>query len=165
MPWPAEPTTPGPDPETGTTGRKRPARRRLAALAVALAVAGVALLAVFWAPLRRQVLLSTTRRPTPYTELYFDASASLPATVVPGGSYPVSFTVVNHQGRTTGYRAVATLRYDDMTVPLGTFGLRLGDGGRGTRSVSFSPPSAHTTYELTIDLGAGRTIRWRVPAP
>ena len=141
-------------------------RRRILLVSAALAVlAALVVLALTWAPLRRQVLLSVSQRPTPYAELYFTDFSALPAAVHPGSSYAVPYTVVSHEGRTEDLTVTAVATYDGRATPIGTRTLRLRDGGRGRGTFVFTPPEAHTVYRVVIGLPGGQSISWRITAP
>lgn len=151
-----------PTPERGARNRRRILLVGGAALA---AIVAVVVLAATWAPLRRQVLLSVSQRPTPYAELYFSDFSALPATVEPGRSYAVPYTIVSHEGRTEDMTVSAVTISDGTTTPIGSRTVRLRDGGRVSGAFLFTPPQPHAIYRVVISLPGGQSISWRISAP
>lgn len=143
-------------------------RRTLVICSLTAAVAVVAaltVLAVSWAPLRSQILLSVTKRPAPYTELYFTDFAALPRLVYPGHTYQVPYTVVGHDERAKTVTATGTVQAGSRHLSLGRQTLRFGPGGRVAGSFDFSPPVRYAVYYVEVTLSGGPHIQWRVVAP
>jgi hypothetical protein len=139
------------------------------AAAVALVVLGVLATALLtlglgWGPARAQLLASTTRRPTPYTELYFADFHALPVVAQPGRTYPFAFVVTNHTGRFADYQVTAQAAAGGHSAVLGRMTIGLADGARAERTVPFIP-APHNRYVLTIRLGNGEAIHWAVIVP
>ena len=84
--------------EVRAEGRSSPwGPARFIGLAVPV-VMGVAMIAAFhtWPWFHNQVLESASRRPTPFTELYFSAPADLPTHLNLNQPSRFSFMIVNH---------------------------------------------------------------------
>jgi hypothetical protein len=139
--------------------------RRTIALLVAFVGIAVAITAMTWRPVKSQLLLSTTRRPTPFTELSFDDVGTLPRTVRPGMTYALPFSITNRTGADTTYRVATEMRYDGRATSLATEQIPVAAGASIRRTVSFSPPDPNRTYEIVVALDNGELIRWRALAP
>lgn len=132
--------------------------------ALVVLAASILTVAFGWGPARNQVLVSTTRRPTPYTELYFADFHALPVVAQPSRSYPFAFVVANHTGRFVDYRVTAQAAAGSRSVVLTEMTIGLDDGARAERTVPFTP-APHNRYVVTISLGNGEAIHWAVIAP
>jgi hypothetical protein len=130
-------------------------------VAVAATLATAIGVAVWRTPtLRHQVLLSTTRQVTPYTELYFasPAEAANPGLARVQG---VPFVVANRTGRAH--------RYDVSVGIAGEFGatqvehrpVELADGGQVVDLPSFVPPAG--PYAVTVTVDGTESIHLFVP--
>jgi hypothetical protein len=121
-----------------TTGRRR------AALVVACA-AVVVVVALLASPAgQRQLALSFTRQPTPFTELYFTADPPV-STTTP--RHPtLSFTLANHETAATTYTWVVTV------VPTADRG-----AGVSTRGTVTLPVGSTRVVETPVTLPSG----WR----
>jgi hypothetical protein len=62
------------------------------------------------AGVRRQLLLSFTRQPDNFAELYFPSPSALPTSFTPGQPLPVEFGLTNDSASTQRYRYVVTAR-------------------------------------------------------
>lgn len=131
---------------------------------LALLVAALLTVGLRWGPARAQVLASTTRRPTPYTELFFSDFHALPVVAQAGQSYPFAFVVVNHTGHFEDYVVTTRVTAGSRSAVLGKMTVGVADGGRAERTVAFAP-APHNRYVVTISLGNGEAIHWAVIAP
>lgn len=96
-------------PPAGDTDRPRPGRTwGYLAVGILVVVAG-SLAALFSSALRHQVDISLKRQPAPYASLYFTSPATLPSDLPTDKSYPVSFTVANHDVDRRSFRYEVTL--------------------------------------------------------
>lgn len=116
------------------------------------------------APLRRQVLLSVTKRPAPYWEIFFTDYAALPGRVTIGSTYEVAFTVVGHaEPKSAEVSAALTSPVASEALPVER--VSLGSAGRGQGRVAFVAPSGGTAYRLVIAVVGGPSISWLIPTP
>jgi hypothetical protein len=145
---------------------RRPARRRRWATltAVAAALGALAWAAAVWAPLHRQLMLSVSQRPTPYTEMYFTDFAGLPPTIRPDVVYQVPFTLVAHDGASHQVPVTAMLDAGAQSRTLGREVVQIGSSGTAQATFSVEVPRAEVTYTLVISLSSGQSIQWRVAA-
>jgi hypothetical protein len=103
-----------PDCPSASPTRPRRSHRRLLggiALLVALGVAGTAV--VGSATVRRQLLLSFTRQPDNFAELYFPSPNTLPTSFEPGRPLPVEFGLTNDSGSAQAYTYVVVAEARD----------------------------------------------------
>jgi hypothetical protein len=70
-------------------------------------VTALLVVATFLSPwVRHEWALSLGRQNTPYTQLGFNDAAALPATPVRGKSIPISFVIINDEGKQVSYQYV-----------------------------------------------------------
>jgi hypothetical protein len=103
---------------------------------------------------RHQVALSIARQPEKYTELYLSADRRPQVSPSPDGEViSVSFTVVNHEGRTTEYPYSVRL-VDPSEAPVARAGgsLEVGDGSAVTTTVAVGVPASATWSAVEVDL-------------
>ena len=78
--------------------------RRLIAVLLVMIIVGVGVVAVGTsAAVRRQLLLSFTRQPDDFAELYFPSPSTLPTTFVPGRPLAIEFGLTNDSDATRNY--------------------------------------------------------------
>lgn len=135
-------------------GRPSPrGRGRLIGFTVAVVV-GIAVFVGFqispW--FHDQVLESVSRRPTPFTELYFSVPPALPKHLDPDRPNRFSFVIVNHEGRAVDYAAEVVLRGPRGDVPLGTEPVRVLSGRSFEQAVQFLPDQRGAEYLVTVRL-------------
>ena len=118
----------------GNESRRGNTRRR-AGIAVGLAVLllAAALAAAFPRELKHQWELSVVRQPTPYTQLYFTAPASIPSSLVAGQKNTFDFTIENDEGRAYRYTYVVTLQ-DSRARQVSKETVTVNSGARARRS-------------------------------
>jgi len=126
-------------------------KRRLwavvAILAVVLLVGGLLTQSGF----RHQVLLSISRRTTPFTELYFTDYEDLPKALPAGGAETIGFTIANHMGEDSIYDVVVTAAASGGVTTVGRMQLAVRNGDSAVESAEFVP-SASGTYEVVVQL-------------
>jgi hypothetical protein len=130
-------------------------------LAMSLTV-GAFIVALSSSDVRMQIVKSTTRQPTPFTELYFTNAQSLPKDLRGEGPFTFQFTIANHEGRVVGYSYLVTAADTGGTTPI-THGAVVIESGQSTPlPVSFVPARIDTTYLVTVQLvGRPETIHFR----
>jgi hypothetical protein len=74
-----------------------------------LVVAAAIVVALFSGTLRHQIDLSVKRQPESYASLYFTSPGALPSDLPTEQSYPVAFTVANHDVQQRLFRYEITL--------------------------------------------------------
>lgn len=131
--------------------------RRLATLTVSyliamVLVADLGALAAS-AEFRREVLLSTTRRPPAFSELAFSDPLELPAAIAYGAPLKVQFTIANRTGNATGYRVTVSDITPQGTITVSDARLRVLAGDRTELTVSFTPTA---TGQHRVVVAAGR---------
>jgi hypothetical protein len=135
--------------------------RALLILAASLAV-GAFVVGLSSSDFRMQVVNSTTRQPTSFTELYFTNARSLPKDLRGEGPFTFQFTIANHEGRGVDYSYLVTAADTGGITPI-TRGALVVESGQSTPlSVSFVPGRIDTIYLVTVQLvGRPETIRFR----
>ena len=117
---PTEPEPSDQGPRTSPSARPRRTRRRhLVPVAVVVAVIGLGVTAVTTSSaVRRQLLLSFTRQPDDFAELYFPSPSALPTSFIPGQPLLVHFGLTNDSDstRTFGYVVVVGARNGHTAV-------------------------------------------------
>jgi hypothetical protein len=127
-------------------------RVALFAVAAVLVLGGLTALAWGSAAVRRQISLSVTRQPTPFTELYFTDHTNLPAFLSTSYTNEFAFTIGNHEGEALSYPYVVTAKSSQATTTLATGTVKV-DSGRSVRvPVSFLAPEPATQYVITVQL-------------
>ena len=122
------------------------------AIAAVLAISGLTALAWGSPAVRRQISLSVTRQPTPFTELYFTDHTNLPAFLSTSYTNEFAFTIGNHEGKALSYPYVVTAKSSHGTTALATGTVNV-DAGRLVRVlVSFLAPEPATQYVITVQL-------------
>src|SRR5579862_4891959 len=105
----ANPRGADPDPEAAEAHKASRAsvpRRWVTALVATFVVAALAIALLTQPSVRRQVMLSISRRPTPFTELYFTDYDGLPKNLPAGGAETIGFAVANHESGDRDYNVV-----------------------------------------------------------
>ena len=127
---------------------------RVALVAIAVVLALVGLTAFAWRSpaVRRQISLSVTRQPTPFTELYFTDHTNLPAILSTSDSNQFAFTIGNHEGKALSYPYVVTAQSSHGTTTLATGTVDVDAGRSVPVPVSFLAPEATTQYVITVQL-------------
>lgn len=145
--------------------RRRRGARLTAVLLVAEILAALGGLCAMWKPLRDQILLSTTRRPVPMTELFFPAPGRLPSSLDAGASYSVTFSVTNDSDQARTYRPIATAQWAVGREILLRTTLDIAAGRTDSATVSFTPPgqAAGHVYLVTVLVSPTDTIRFGAP--
>jgi hypothetical protein len=111
---------------------------------------------------RMQVVNSTTRQPTLFTELYFTNARYLPKDLRGEGPFTFQFTIANHEGRVVGYTYLVTAADTGGTTPITRSAVVVESGQSTSLPVSFVPARIHTTYVVTVQLvGRSETIHFR----
>jgi hypothetical protein len=129
-------------------------KHRLVLVAIAAVLAVVGLTAFAWRSpaVRRQISLSVTRQPTPFTELSFMDHTNLPAFLSTSYTNEFAFTIGNHEGKAVSYPYVVTAKSSHGTTALATGTVNV-DSGRSVRvPVSFLAPEPATQYVITVQL-------------
>ena len=152
---------PGGAPPGPPLERRRGRWLRPVAVAAALAVA----FAAAWSlspGFRREVLLSVTRQPTPFVELYFADDPPEKGQRTAGELVPVDFVIVNHDGRDVTYHWDVTVS-DGLTSVVRDRGATVvPDGQTVPVRARVVLPEAHRTYAVIVALDAGaQTIHRR----
>lgn len=149
--------------EVRAEGRSSPrSPARLIGLAVPVVV-GVAIFVAFhtWPWFHSQVLESVSRRPTPFTEVYFSAPANLPKHLDLDQPSRFSFVIVNHDEGAVDYVADVVLHGPRGAVPLAADHVRLLSGRSSEQVVQFRPDQRDSAYVVTVQLrGRAETIRF-----
>lgn len=148
-----------------------PPRRRLTwkvALAVALTVIGIVGIFGICFPnqFKRQFDISVTRQPTPYTQLFFASSTTLPKELQVNRANSVKFTVVNNEGHaaTYHYTVTMTVKQDQKIAGQGSF--TLGDNQSTTQTAVVKPTSRKSQYLIKIALdGTNNFIQFYASTP
>lgn len=86
------------------------------------------------------------------TELYFTDYGAMPRTVDPGKSYPVEFTIANHEGGDRTYTYTAAVIEDGVTSPITTEKVTIRDGRDVQRRVYFTPSQPGRKVRVVIEL-------------
>lgn len=132
---------------------------------VAVACVAVAVGAALWLwqlpGFRRQVALSTTHQPIPFTELYFTDPNTLPKHLLSGQPNMFNFTIANHEAKTVTYTYVVTAQTPFGTSEVTRDQVTIADGARRVVTVESVPPVAGITYLITVHLvGRSETIHF-----
>jgi hypothetical protein len=127
-------------------------RVALVAIAAVLALAGLTAFAWGSPAVRRQISLSVTRQPTPFTELYFTDHTNLPAFLSTSYTNAFAFTIGNHEGKALSYPYVVTAKSDNGVATLATGTVKVGSGRSVRVQVSFLAPEPATQYVITVQL-------------
>ena len=127
---------------------------RVALVAIAVVLALVGLTAFAWRSpaVRRQISLSVTRQPTPFTELYFTDHTNLPAILSTSDSNQFAFMIGNHEGKALSYPYVVTAKSSHGTTVLVTGRVNVGSGRSVRVPVSFLASEPATQYVITVQL-------------
>lgn len=136
----------------GNESRRRNTLRR-AGIAVGLAVLLLvaALGAAFPKQLKHQWELSAVRQPTPYTQLYFTAPASIPSILVAGQPNTFDFTIENDEGHAYRYTYVITLE-DSRAQQVSKETVSVNSGERVTRAVTVQPTDKKSRYLVSVTI-------------
>jgi hypothetical protein len=134
---------------------------RWVALAAACTVA-IALGIAFPHQIAHQIALSTTREPTPFTELYFSDPNSLPRLLSISRPNIFGFTVVNHEGRSATYSYVVTLASSHGASSIAHGRVDVKDNEHDTIVISMGSIRRATQYSITVSLlGRSEAIWFR----
>lgn len=148
------------DPELADTNpagneSRRWDRRRRAGITVGLAVLLlllVAIAAAFPRQLKHQWELSVVRQPTPYTQLYFTAPASIPSVLAAGQQNTFDFTIENDEGRAYRYTYVVTLQDSRARQQVSKETVMVNSGERVTRAVTVDPTDKESRYLVSVTI-------------
>jgi Protein of unknown function (DUF1616) len=141
--------------EIGTAGSepRRSDTRRRAGLVVGLVVL-LLLVAAIGAAFPRQIKhqweLSVVRQPTPYTQLYFTAPASIPSVLAAGQQNTFDFTIENDEGRAYRYTYVVTLEDSRARQQVSKETVMVNSGERVTRAVTVVPTDKESRYLVSV---------------
>jgi len=127
-------------------------------LVALLLLGNVTALVRTWPPLRRQVLMSVSQQPTPFTELYFSDPATLVSGLVGRAPQSIGYTVVNHTGAYRNYEVTVSLVSAGTTRVLARSSLGLAEGATARRSVIVGPGVPGTAAMLEVSIGSGEEI-------
>jgi hypothetical protein len=148
-----------------------PPRRRLtwkvawAGAAIFIALAGI-LAIVFPTQFKHQFAISVTRQPTPYTQLFFANSTTLPRELSLNRPNDVKFTVVNNEGRAATYHYTVTMAVGNQAKIAGQGSFALGDNQSITQTAVIKPSSRRSQYLVKITLdGTGSFIQFYASTP
>ncbi|MDO8736777.1 MAG: DUF1616 domain-containing protein [Thermoleophilia bacterium] len=87
-----------------------------------------------------------------FTELYFTDYEEMPKFVEVGRSYPVGFTIVNHENRGEAYEYRATAVEGSLATVLETASLYLNNEEKAERQIVFTPSKTGEKSKLVIEL-------------
>ena len=142
-------------PAPGRPGRPRrrgggrgQARRWALALVAGLALAG----SVISPAARHQWALALIRQPDTYTALSFGRAWALPAAASRGQPLPVSFTIVNHEGRALRYRYVLAAIGARRSLVLATAARTIPAGRAWSVSARIRPDCAGSPCRVQVSL-------------
>jgi hypothetical protein len=114
------------------------------------------------ADVRQSVALATSRRPNPFTQLYFVDPVHLPRYTA-GQPNQFAYRITNNQPDTSTYTAHVTLTQDNKTTLLRTDTMTIGPGNSADITVNFTPQSNAKPYTVTVALPARQQqIRFQV---
>lgn len=111
---------------------------------------------------RRQVDLSVTHRPEPFTALYFTHSRDLSQLVSLGQPYLVEVTVADHDGAPPHHVLVVEVSAGGLTIPVAERTFNLARNGHEDEAFDFVLPRPHVLYDLVFTLDNTEHLRWRV---
>jgi len=121
---------------------------------VVAAVVAVAVLVGFesstW--VHGQILESASRRPTPFTELYFSDHGRLPKDLALDQPSSFTFVVVNHEPSAVDYTPLVVLHGPGGEVPLPTDTMRVASGRSADQAVHFVVDQPGARYVVTVQL-------------
>ncbi len=129
--------------------------RRRAGITVGLAVLlllVVAIVAAFPRQIKHQWELSVVRQPTPYTQLYFTAPASIPRVLAVGQQNTFDFTIENDEGRASRYTYVVTLEDSRARQQVSKETVMVNSGERVTRAVTVDPTDKASRYLVSVTI-------------
>jgi len=132
-----------------------------AGVVVVVVVVAIALLTQ--PAVRRQLMLSISRRPTPFSELSFTDYADLPKALPAGGAEAISFTVANHTSTAQDYQVAVTAQTAGAATTVATMRVAVANRASVARSAEFLPP-APGTYEIVVQLVGIEEIHYTVVA-
>ena len=138
-------------------------RRRRIVVTAAVLTAFVAFgdVAVLWQPLGDQVLLSVTRRPTPFTEVFLSNNPPRARARRVGTSYAFSYVVHNASSERRRYRPDVRIRSGGQAQAIPQPVAVIGPGRTGIASVTFTPTEAARGSLLVVTVRVDRrTIRF-----
>ncbi|MCL6105738.1 MAG: DUF1616 domain-containing protein [Actinobacteria bacterium] len=93
-----------------------------------------------------------TKEPDPLTELYFVNYKSMPKFLDAGKSYPIDFTVVNHENQNHRYSYRVTAYEGSKTTLLAAGYIFLKDGGQVRKELWFTPTTRGAQDEIVVKL-------------
>lgn len=102
--------------------------------------------------IRHAVVLATTAKPEPFTELYFEDHSNLPRTIEKYKQYSFSFTIHNLESRDVEYPYIVYLQTDSEKTILDSGRLTLQNDEYRSQEEHFGPlrsPRAEIVVELT----------------
>ena len=107
---PARPGGPVASVDTPTRKGRRRRGRIVLGLAIVIVVGMAVVTSGTSTAVRRQLLLSFTRQPDNFAELYFPSPGTLPTSFVPGQPFSIAFALTNDSDVTRSYAYVVTAR-------------------------------------------------------
>jgi hypothetical protein len=116
-------------------------------------VAAVLILATLLSPwVRNEWALSLGRRDSSYTQLGFTDAAALPATIARGKSVPVSFVVINDEGKNMSYEYVVQSGSGSKLETLKTATKDLTSGESWDVRITVVPKCADSDCRIKVSL-------------
>jgi hypothetical protein len=112
--------------------------------------------------IHRTFQTATTHQPENFTELYFTDYNSLHHTLTAGKSYPVTFTVTNHESKTFTYvyQTVMTANHTKVTSKPVTVTVKDGQSFHGTTHIIARQPNDHVELVVRV-LNKNLTIHYK----
>lgn len=138
------------------------ARWRLAAAiaAACVVVIGVFVL-IFPKQVEHQLAISVVRQQTPYTQLYFDNPAALPARLTLNRSNEFSFTIANDRGHSETYHYIVTISREKSLTIVRRGSVQITNNGKITYTMAVVPRTRRSKYLVTVILaGTSQSIHF-----
>jgi hypothetical protein len=129
-----------------------PEHRQRACLAVLIAAA-VLLAPVVGSPtVRKELTLSFSHQPGPFSELYFMQPGQLAHGGRAGADLVVDFAVANHEGRPASYPYIVTVTTPGKPAVFSYGGLDVRDGAEARQRVAVQVPRSTDDYTVAVSL-------------
>lgn len=156
----SKPVDRGNEVPAGQSPGKRILLRAGAAVLISAAIVG-GLAVAFPKQFAHQIAISTTRQPTPYTQLFFTDPSALPKDLTVDRVNTFAFTVINDEGHAENYHYVITLTTGKSHEIVGEGSLEVGNNQRATRTAGVKPKSRTTRYLISVALnGTGDFVQF-----
>ncbi|HUD11229.1 MAG TPA: hypothetical protein VMS08_02360 [Candidatus Saccharimonadia bacterium] len=102
--------------------------------------------------IRQTVVLATTVKPDPVTELYFNDYQNLPNQLALKQPFSFSFHISNHMARTISYRYTVADVTASQTTQVTNGEVTVRDGGGVNETVHFALPQANEPSQIIVSL-------------